>query len=39
LDAESDWWYLDEEAHAQLMSDEWTDLVDWSEASSFVHVD
>jgi hypothetical protein len=39
LDAESDWWYLDDEEYAQLLSDGGAELVDWSEASSFVHVD
>jgi hypothetical protein len=39
LDAESDWWYLDDEAYAQLLSAGGAELVDWSEASSFVHVD
>jgi hypothetical protein len=39
LEAESDWWYLDDEEFAQLLSDGATELVDWSEASSFVHVD
>ena len=39
LEAESDWWYLDDEAYAQLLSDEGAELVDWSEASSFVHVE
>jgi hypothetical protein len=38
-DAESDWWYLDDEAYAQLLSDGGTELLEWSEASSFVHVD
>ncbi len=38
-DTESDWWYLDDEAYARLLSDEGTELVDWSEASSFVHVE
>ncbi len=36
---ESDWWYLDHEAYARLLSDGGTDLVDWSETSSFVYVD
>ncbi|KAH6850505.1 hypothetical protein B0I37DRAFT_371795 [Chaetomium sp. MPI-CAGE-AT-0009] len=43
LCAESDWWCLDDEAYAQLLSDGGSELgcelVDWSEASSFVHVD
>lgn len=39
LDAESDWWYLDDEAYAQLLSDGGAELVDWSEASSFVYVE
>ena len=38
-DAESDSWYLDDEAYAQLLSDGGAELVDWSEASSFVHVE
>ncbi len=38
-DAESDWWYVDDEAYAQLLSDGGTEFVDWSEASSFVHVE
>jgi hypothetical protein len=38
-DAESDWWYLDDEAYARLLSDGGTEFLDWSEASSFVHVD
>ncbi|KAK3297227.1 uncharacterized protein B0H64DRAFT_391651 [Chaetomium fimeti] len=38
---ESDWWYLEDEAyHAQLLSDGGSaELVEWSEASSFVYVD
>lgn len=36
---ESDWWYLDDEAYAQLLSDGGTELLDWSETSSFVCVD
>ncbi|KAK3896441.1 hypothetical protein C8A05DRAFT_48477 [Staphylotrichum tortipilum] len=38
-DAESDWWYLDDEGYAQILSDGGTELVDWSEASSFANVD
>jgi len=38
-EAESDWWYLDDEAYAQLLSDGGTELLDWSETSSFVCVD
>ncbi|KAK3896788.1 hypothetical protein C8A05DRAFT_20314 [Staphylotrichum tortipilum] len=37
-EAESDWWYLDDEAYARLLSDGGTDLVDWSETSSFVYM-
>jgi hypothetical protein len=39
LDPESDWWYLDDKAYAQLLVDGGFELVDWSEASSFVHVE
>jgi hypothetical protein len=35
----SDWWYLDDEVYAQLLSDGGAEFVDWSETSSFVHVD
>jgi len=35
---ESEWWYIDDEVCARLLSDEGSKLVDWSEASSFVHV-
>ncbi len=38
-DAETDWWYLDDEAYSQLLSDGEAELVDWSEASSFAHVE
>jgi len=38
-DTESDWWYLDDEAYARVLSDGGTELLDWSETSSFVHVD
>jgi hypothetical protein len=37
-ESESDWWYLDDESYAQLLDDGGTELVDWSETSSFVHV-
>lgn len=37
--AESDWWYLDDKAYTQLLSDGEAEWVDWSEASSFVLVD
>jgi hypothetical protein len=38
-DAESDWWYLDDEAYSRLLSDGGTELLEWSETSSFVRVD
>ena len=37
-EAESDWWYLDDEAYARLLNDGVTDLADWSDTSSFVYV-